>query len=138
MFTTKPNDVTVHAGNALYIEAAVNNAEIVSWLHQGKVLSNAKNKIAIKFVNGKASLRIDGTTKKDEGDYTCLAKSGTDPHKSKEESVDFHVSVSDGKIINCSNVEKNQTYRRQPLQYEKSIVEMRLNKKYYNITLVIC
>lgn len=138
MFTTKPNDVTVQAGNALYIEAAVNNAEIVSWLHQGKVLSNAKNKIAIKFVNGKASLRIDGTTKKDEGDYTCLAKSGTDPHKSKEESVDFHVSVSDGKIINCSNVEKNQTYRRQPLQYEKSIVEMRLNKKYYNITLVIC
>lgn len=138
MFTTKPNDVTVHAGNALYIEAAVNNAEIVSWLHQGKVLSNAKNKIAIKFVNGKASLRIDGTTKKDEGDYTCLAKSGSDPHKSKEESVDFHVSVSDGKIINCSNVEKNQTYRRQPLQYEKSIVEMRLNKKYYNITLVIC
>lgn len=138
MFTTKPNDVTVHAGNALYIEAAVNNAENVSWLHQGKVLSNAKNKIAIKFVNGKASLRIDGTTKKDEGDYTCLAKSGTDPHKSKEESVDFHVSVSDGKIINCSNVEKNQTYRRQPLQYEKSIVEMRLNKKYYNITLVIC
>lgn len=106
MFTTKPNDVTVHAGNALYIEAAVNNAEIVSWLHQGKVLSNAKNKIAIKFVNGKASLRIDGTTKKDEGDYTCLAKSGSDPHKSKEESVDFHVSVSDGKIINCSNVEK--------------------------------
>lgn len=138
MFTTKPNDVTVQAGNALYIEAAVNNAEIVSWFHQGKVLSNAKNKIAIKFVNGKASLRIDGTTKKDEGDYTCLAKSGTDPHKSKEESVDFHVSVSDGKIINCSNVEKNQTYRRQPLQYEKSIVEMRLNKKYYNITLVIC
>lgn len=106
MFTTKPNDVTVHAGNALYIEAAVNNAENVSWLHQGKILSNAKNKIAIKFVNGKASLRIDGTTKKDEGDYTCLAKSGTDPHKSKEESVDFHVSVSDGKIINCSNVEK--------------------------------
>lgn len=106
MFTTKPNDVTVHAGNALYIEAAVNNAEIVSWLHQGKVLSNAKNKIAIKFVNGKASLRIDGTTKKDEGDYTCLAKSGTDPHKSKEESVDFHVSVSDGKMINCSNVGK--------------------------------
>lgn len=101
MFTIKPNDVTVHSGDELYTEAVVNNAEVVSWLHQGKILSSAKNKIAIKFVNGKASLRIDGTTKKDEGDYTCLAKSGTDPHKLKEESVDFHVSVSDGKMTNC-------------------------------------
>lgn len=104
VFTIKPNDVTVHSGDELYTEAVVNNAEVVSWLHQGKTLSSAKNKIAIKFVNGKASLRIDGTTKKDEGDYTCLAKSGTDPHKLKEESVDFHVSVSDAELPSFENV----------------------------------
>uniref|UniRef100_K1PQD6 Peroxidasin-like protein n=1 Tax=Magallana gigas TaxID=29159 RepID=K1PQD6_MAGGI len=104
VFTIKPNDVTVHSGDELYTEAVVNNAEVVSWLHQGKILSSAKNKIAIKFVNGKASLRIDGTTKKDEGDYTCLAKSGTDPHKLKEESVDFHVSVSDAELPSFENV----------------------------------
>lgn len=132
MFTIKPNDVTVHSGDELYTEAVVNNAEVVSWLHQGKILSSAKNKIAIKFVNGKASLRIDGTTKKDEGDYTCLAKSGTDSHKLKEESVDFHVSVSDGKMTKCTNVGKKEhipyIFYTVSLQHAKSMVELGLYK----------
>lgn len=59
-------------------------------------------------MNGKVLLRIDGIIKKDEGDYICLVKLGIDFYKLKEEFVDFYVSVSDGKMINCINVGKKK------------------------------
>lgn len=86
----------MHLGDAVNLEAIVVNAEAVSWFHEDQILSNSKSKIALKFLNGKASLKIDCVTKIDEGDYTCLAKSGNDPITAKEESVYCHVKVIDG------------------------------------------
>lgn len=104
VFKTKPNDVTVHLGDAVNLEAIVENAEAVSWFHEDQILSNSKSKIALKFLNGKASLRIDCVTKNDEGDYTCLAKSGNDPIKRKEESVYCHVRVIDAELPSFNDV----------------------------------
>lgn len=88
----------VYQGDALYLEAIIENAEIVSWLHEDQILNSNKNKIIIKFLNGKASLRIDGIAKKHGGEYICLAETGSDPLKSMKESVYCHVTVIDGKI----------------------------------------
>lgn len=104
VFKTKPKDVTVHLGDAVNLEAIVVNAEAVSWFHEDQILSNSKSKIALKFLNGKTSLRIDCVTKNDEGDYTCLAKSGNDPIKRKEESVYCHVSVIDAELPSFNDV----------------------------------
>lgn len=59
-------------------------------------------------MNGKVLLKIDCVIKIDEGDYICLVKLGIDFYKLKEEFVDFYVSVSDGKMINCINVGKKE------------------------------
>lgn len=107
VFKTKPKDVTVHLGDAVNLEAIVVNAEAVSWFHEDQILSNSKRKIALKFLNGKASLKIDCVSKNDEGDYTCLAKSGNDPIKAKEESVYYHVKVIDGKKTMKKNEKEN-------------------------------
>ncbi|XP_034314115.1 neural cell adhesion molecule 1-like [Magallana gigas] len=104
VFKTKPKDVTVHLGDAVNLEAIVVNAETVSWFHEDQILSNSKSKIALKFLNGKASLKIDCVTKIDEGDYTCLAKSGNDPIKAKEESVYCHVKVIDAELPSFNDV----------------------------------
>lgn len=111
VFNTKPKDVTVHLGEDLNLEAIVENAETVSWLLEDQILSNSnsKRKLTLKFLNGKlkASLKIDCVTKNDEGDYTCLAKSGNDPIKAKEEYVYCHVSVIDAELPSFNNVPKS-------------------------------
>eukprot|EP00105_Crassostrea_gigas_P013617 XP_011429981.1 PREDICTED: striated muscle preferentially expressed protein kinase isoform X3 [Crassostrea gigas] len=104
VFYTKPKDLTVHVGETLNLEAIVKNAEAISWFHEDQILSNSKNKVTLKFVNEKASLKIDCVTKNDEGDYTCLAKSGIDPIKAKEESVYCHVRVIDAELPSFNNV----------------------------------
>nr|XP_011429979.2 peroxidasin homolog isoform X1 [Crassostrea gigas] len=104
VFYTKPKDLTVHVGETLNLEANVKNAEAISWFHEDQILINSKNKITLKFVNEKASLKIDCVTKNDEGDYTCLAKSGIDPIKAKEESVYCHVRVIDAELPSFNNV----------------------------------
>lgn len=97
MFQTKPRNVQVYQGDTINLEAIIKNAETVSWYHKGRLLSTSRNKITITFLGGRASLRIDKIAKKDEGDYICLAKSGTDLKKAKTESVYCHVRVIDGK-----------------------------------------
>lgn len=97
VFETKPENVRVYQGDTLNLEAIIKNAESVSWFHKGRLLSTSRNKITITFLNKRASLKIERIAKKDEGEYTCLAKSGTDPKKAKEESVYCHVGVIDGK-----------------------------------------
>ena len=98
MFRECPNDVTVYLGSDLCLEAVVENAEKVTWLHDGTTLNNSKNKIIMKFLHacGRASLRIQGVKKENEGNYTCCAKSGVDPLRTMEESVHCHVKIKDG------------------------------------------
>lgn len=98
MFKSKPNNVTVHIGSEICLEAVVDNADTISWFHDGKLLRNVDEKSVIKFVNGKSTLRVKNVTKRDEGDYTCFAKSGTELKSTKNDSVYCHVSVIDGKI----------------------------------------
>ena len=96
MFRECPKDVTIYQGSVLCLEAVVENAETVNWLHDGTTLNNSKNKIVMKFLHGRASLRIQGVKKDDEGNYTCCAKSGVDPLRTMEESVHCHVKIKEG------------------------------------------
>nr|XP_022309848.1 striated muscle-specific serine/threonine-protein kinase-like [Crassostrea virginica] len=109
VFKECPNDVTVYLGSALCLEAIVENAETVTWLHDGTTLSNSKNKIIMKFLHacGRASLRIQGVKKDNEGNYTCCAKSGVDPLRTMEESVHCHVKIKDGELPSFANVPKS-------------------------------
>ncbi|XP_078333037.1 peroxidasin homolog isoform X7 [Crassostrea virginica] len=106
VFRECPSDVTVYLGSDLCLEAIVDKAETVTWLHDGTTLNNSKNKIVMKFLHGRASLRIQGVTKDNEGNYTCCAKSGVDPLKTKEESVHCHVKIKDAELPSFTQVPK--------------------------------
>lgn len=112
VFQTKPRNVQVYQGDTINLEAIIKNAETVSWYHKGRLLSTSRNKITITFLGGRASLRIDKIAKKDEGDYICLAKSGTDLKKAKTESVYCHVRVIDAEPPSFHNVPKSLKVKR--------------------------
>ena len=95
MFRKSPNDVTVYLGSTLCLEAVVENADTVSWFHDGTTLKNTRNKIAMKFLHGAASLIIRGVTRENEGNYTCCAKSGVNTPRAKEESVHCYVKIKE-------------------------------------------
>ena len=78
----------------MFYEAVVNNADTVAWFHDGTTLNNSRNKVAMKFLHGTASLIIRGVTRENEGNYTC-AKSGVNPPWAKEESVHCHVKIKE-------------------------------------------
>lgn len=121
VFTIKLENVIVHVGSALNLEARVNNAESVLWMHEGlELTSSSKGNIKVKFLHGKASLRIGKVTSDHEGDYTCTAKSGNDPQKAKEATVHCYVRVVNAEQPSFENVPESKSVK------EGNILEIKL------------
>ncbi|XP_062609577.1 uncharacterized protein LOC134271380 [Saccostrea cucullata] len=61
VFTQKPpENITVYVGSVLNLEAKVDNAETVTWMHEGKeIISCSKRNIKWKFLHGEASLESE-------------------------------------------------------------------------------
>nr|XP_022344348.1 titin-like [Crassostrea virginica] len=107
VFRKIPKDVIVYLGSTLRLEAVVENADTVSWLHDGEILNNSRNKIAMNFLHGTASLIIRGVTRENEGNYTCCAKSGVNTPRAKEESVHCYVKIKESEVPSFTNVPKS-------------------------------
>ncbi|XP_061181242.1 titin-like [Saccostrea echinata] len=104
VFTKKPENVTVHVGSVLNLEAKVNNAESVTWTHNGKELINSsKENIELNFLHGEASLRIGKVTTDHDGDYKCTARSGNDPQKAKKDFAHCNVRVVNAELPSFEN-----------------------------------
>ncbi|XP_063442181.1 striated muscle-specific serine/threonine-protein kinase-like [Mytilus trossulus] len=86
-------DTFVNKDDHLLLEAKVNQAESITWQHNGKDLTPLEGKRKILFMNGKATLKICNATLKDAGEYICKARSKGATQNEVETTSICHVTV---------------------------------------------